>query len=339
MPERTLERLPEHRLRHRRRGRGVALRAARPARAAARPVDDVAGLAFRRDGRRDGQPARAVHRRPRRAADAGLGPAAGLPAPLPAVAVQLSAHPGGDADHLARLSVHLLVLRPLDLRPQGAPAQRRVRRAACAASWSSAASATSSSSTTCSRCASSGSSTSATRFLDAGFDLHLELQQPSQSARPADPAADAARRLLADRLRHRVGLAARARRRQARGAHPAHARDAAHDARRRHPHQGLPDARPSDRGAREPRRRPRPSCASSSSTSARSPSSRPIPARRPIRPSSEHGAFDEDWERMNAMKFVFVPNGLERGRARDATSTAATAPSTRGPTCCGAWRA
>ena len=44
-------------------------------------------------------------------------------------------------------------------------------------------------------------------------------------------------------------------RRQARGEAPAHARDAAHDARGRHPRQGLPDDRPPDRDASRASRR------------------------------------------------------------------------------------
>ena len=168
---------------------------------------------------------------------------------------------------------------------QRAPARRRNGRAALPRSSPSAACGTSSSSTISSRCASSASSTSA-RPCSTPDSISPGLQQPSQPARPADVGAHAARRLLADRLRHRVGLAARARHGEARGAHPAHARDAAHDAGRRHPHQGLPDDRAPHRDASRASPRPKRSCASPSSTSARSPSSRPIPARPRIRPSA-----------------------------------------------------
>jgi radical SAM superfamily enzyme YgiQ (UPF0313 family) len=64
-------------------------------------------------------PARAVHRGPRRIPDARVGPAARLPAPLPAVDLQLPAHADGDADHVARLPVYVHVLRPLDVGKKG----------------------------------------------------------------------------------------------------------------------------------------------------------------------------------------------------------------------------
>ena len=175
--------LPEHRLRHRRRGRGLAVRAARRGSSAARRSTTSPGLAYRRDGRVRRQPARAVHRRSRCAAAAGVGSAAGLPAPLPAVAVQLPAHAGGDADHLARLPV--LVHRSAIARPPAA-------RVACTAS-----------STSCG-CAAMLVELGVRHiifvddlftvrkqrvvdlcqaFLDARLHLHLELQQPSEPAR------------------------------------------------------------------------------------------------------------------------------------------------------------
>src|ERR1043166_3151074 len=54
-----------------------------------------------------------------------------------------------------------------------------------------------------------------------GFPFHLELQQPSEPARRRAPPSHATGGLLADRLRHRVGLAARPRRGETRSAYPA----------------------------------------------------------------------------------------------------------------------
>ena len=51
----------------------------------------------------------------------------------------------------------------------------------------------------------------------------------------------------------------------------------------------------------------------------------------------EHGTFVEDWERMNAMNFVFIPQRPDARTSSRRTSTTATAPSTAAPTCCGAW--
>src|SRR3989475_6095758 len=86
-----------------------------------------------------------------------------------------------------------------------------------------------------------------------GLPLHLELQQPPEPARRRAPPAHATRRVLADRVRHRVGLAARARRREARGEDPAHAGDPPPDARRGHPREGPPHDGAPDRGRGQPR--------------------------------------------------------------------------------------
>ena len=253
---------------------------------AAQPVDDVAGLAYRRDGR--------VHANPRAPyiddLDALPPPAWDLLPDFPhRFRPTLFSYP--------RTPVATLITSrgcPFSCTfcdrstsgPQGPHAQRRVGGAALPACSSSAASRhiiffddlfTVRKQRVVELC---------DAFLDHGFTFSWSCNSHPNLLDSRHHAAHAPRRLLADRLRHRVGLAARARRGQARGAHPAHARDAAHDARRRHPHQGLPHDRPSDRGARQPRRDGRVPARRSSSTSARSPSSRPIPARRRTRPST-----------------------------------------------------
>jgi hypothetical protein len=72
----------------------------------------------------------------------------------------------------------------------------------------------------------------------SGLHVHVELQQPSEPARSEHARAHEARRLLADRVRDRVGFAASPERRQARGEDPAHAGDAPSDPRGRHPREG-----------------------------------------------------------------------------------------------------
>ena len=247
-------RVPRVRLRHLGRGRGRVLRAPRRARERHLAARSARRRRPRRERRGARQLPRALPRRSRQPAVSGLGRARRrLPAPLRPVDLQLSLHAGRDARHLARLPVLLHVLRPLDLGQARPLPQRRVRDGDVPHA---------------------GGPRHPPRALlrrplhreEEARDralrgdgprqaaLHLELQQPSQSARPRHHEAHEARRLLADRVRRRVGVATGAERREARGEAAAPARDAAHDARRRHPRQGLPDARPSDRGSGEPRR-------------------------------------------------------------------------------------
>src|SRR5262249_48450180 len=186
-------------------------------------------------------------------AAAGLGPAAGVPGALPAQRVQLPPHPGREPRHVARLPVLLHVLRPLHVWPARTLPRRRLRRRAVPAAVGprGAARALLRRPLHCEPPA----GRRALRALPArGLHLHLELQQPSEPARPRHAAPHAAGGLLADRLRHRVGLAARARRGEARGEAAAAPRDPSPDARRGHPGEGPLDDGPSHRGRGQPAR-------------------------------------------------------------------------------------
>ena len=180
---------------------------------------DVAGLVYRDGERRARESARALsrRRRARSPAAAGVGSAAGLPAPLPAERLQLP------RTRRSRASSRRAAVRS---RARSATARRPAGAAASTASSTSCA--------LCRRLADLGVRhilfyddlftvsrrrvvELCERFLARGLPLHVELQQPPEPARPRRRCGSCARRLLADRLRHRVGLAARARRREARG--------------------------------------------------------------------------------------------------------------------------
>ncbi len=84
-----------------------------------------------------------------------------------------------------------------------------------------------------------------------------------------------------------------------------------------HPRQGLPDDRPPDRGRWTASTRPSQFLRAVELDLCQVTKFTPYPGTPSYPTIREHGTFDEDWERMNAMNFVFVPNGLTRGDPRD----------------------
>src|SRR5207249_8620852 len=132
---------------------------------------------------------------------------AGLSASPAAERLQLPRLPGGERRHLARLPVLVLLLRPLDLGTEGPLPRRRLRRPPVPARGGPRRPPH-----PLLRRPVHGEPAPGGGALRAvprrGLPLHVELQQPPEPARSADPPAHAPRGLLADRLRHRVGLAA-----------------------------------------------------------------------------------------------------------------------------------
>jgi anaerobic magnesium-protoporphyrin IX monomethyl ester cyclase len=103
-----------------------------------KPLAGIGNLIWRNEQRPDRrQSAPRPHCRPRRTALPGLRKTGRFPARLPPAAVRLRKAPRGDDDHLARLPLHLLVLRPhgfraavqdqfgaIHLRPHEVPARQ-----------------------------------------------------------------------------------------------------------------------------------------------------------------------------------------------------------------------
>ena len=223
VPERTLDAFPGFDYGDRRRGRALV---SRPDRRGSTRGDDprgVAGLVHR-----DGDGVRANPRAPYLDGEEldRLPPPAwdllpDFPLRFQPNVFNYRAHAGREPRHVARLPVLLHVLRPLHLRPARTLPRRRLRRCASAG----------------------GSPTLGVRhilFYDDLFTVNQPARRRALRALPRTRAsasrwscnshpnlldletlrAHAARGLLADRLRHRVGLAARARRREARGELP-----------------------------------------------------------------------------------------------------------------------
>ena len=183
IPERTLAALPRVRLRHRRRGRDLVLRSPRRASSGA-AGRDVPGLVYRANGTVR-PPIRApVHRRSRRAAACRPGTwCRDFPHRFQPSMFNYRATPVATLVTLARLSVLVHVLRPLHLGQARPLSQRRVRVRMCR-TWSDARRAPH----PLLRRPLHGEAQARRRALRGvprrGLPLHVELQQPSEPARP-----------------------------------------------------------------------------------------------------------------------------------------------------------